>query len=55
MSSSENDGKMKITVSINFGAGVTMRKVAYTDGPGELSIPLDQFELVDAEEQEKDE
>ncbi len=58
MSSSENDGKMKITVSINFGAGVTLRKVAYTDadGPGELSIPLNEFELVDedAEEQEEE-
>lgn len=56
MSSSENDGKMKITVSINFGAGVTMRKVAYTDGPGELSIPLNEFELVaeDDAEQEGD-
>ena len=41
-------------MSIDFGAGVTLRKVAYTDGPGELEIPLNQFELVkeDAGEQE---
>lgn len=49
------DGKMKITVTINFpGTGIAMKKVAYTDGPGELSIPLNEFELVAEDDAEQE-